>query len=160
MHVHLKNKNFYWKLRNTWDSFNFINSKISNSQIFKCRKLNQRLMKFLETQIIDQKWSRKNPQGKTCSCERDFYFFRQTLNKLQQYLSSPNALVNVPVNPWMACWNFRIYSSRTTCQKNSPAKIMNTIYLEKHVVRSVLYGLYGFRTYVWTVWIRTAVRTE
>ena len=22
----------------------------------------------------------------------------------------------------MACWNFRIYSSRTTCQKNSPAK--------------------------------------
>ena len=33
-------------------------------------------MKFLETQIFDQ-----NGLGKTCSGERDFYYFRQTLNK-------------------------------------------------------------------------------
>ena len=37
-------------------------------------------MKFLETHIFDQKWSRKNPKGKPV-LERYFYYFKQTLNK-------------------------------------------------------------------------------
>ena len=49
-------------------------------------------------------------------------------------------MVNVPINPWMACWNFRIYSSRTMCQKNSLAKILHTVCLKKHPVRPVPYG--------------------
>ena len=37
-------------------------------------------MKFLDSDFLP-KWSRKNPQGKICSGERYFYYFRQTLNK-------------------------------------------------------------------------------
>ena len=108
-------------------------------------------MKFLETQIFDQKWSKKNPQGKTCSWERYFYSFRQTLNKNTAVLIFTKCLgkrANQSLNGLLKFQNlfFSNHMPKKQPNKNSAHSLPRKTCRTASSVRTVRipYGLYGF----------------
>ena len=117
--------------------FNFLFLKIYDS-------LNLLLRNFKSSNTHENKhsnflpnWSKKNPEGKTCSSERFYYFFRDKF--IQQ-----NTTVLISFPSWKLCKNNTLNTCCTkpsifaTCVTIRMPRFLCTRYLKIYVVQSVV----------------------